>query len=52
MHKQPSRGGKFVFFYEYEWKACFGRTDIKRHSEFVLKIILDGVKFHLHQPQT
>lgn len=50
MHRQPIRGGKFVFFYEYDQIDRLELIDIKRHGEFISTINFDGVKFDPHRP--
>ena len=50
MHRQPIRGGKFVFFYEYDQIGRLELIDINRHGEFISTINLDGVKFDPHRP--
>lgn len=45
MHRQPIRGGKFVFFYEYDQIGRLELIDIKRHGEFISTINLGFKKF-------
>ena len=51
MRKQPGRGEReLCSLMSMGEKPVLGLTVIKRHSEFVPEINLDGVKFQLGQP--